>query len=79
LPYLKEAIDARRQGRGLYLLTGSQKLLLMARNLTAFQKDLPGLARPGYVIHPGQVRLPLRQELSRCLSANSDRGEPVLY
>jgi predicted AAA+ superfamily ATPase len=79
LPYLKEAIDARRQGRGLYLLTGSQKLLLMARNLTAFQKDLPGLARPGYVIHPGQVRLPLRQELSLCLSANSDRGEPVLY
>jgi len=31
----------------------------MARNLTAFQKDLPGLARPGYVIHPGAVRLPL--------------------
>ena len=31
----------------------------MARNLTAFQKDLEGLARPGYVIHPGQVRLPL--------------------
>ena len=31
LPYLKEAIDARRQERGLYLLTGSQNLLLMAR------------------------------------------------
>ena len=31
LPYIKEAIDARRQERGLYLLTGSQNLLLMAR------------------------------------------------
>ncbi len=31
----------------------------MARNLTGFQKDLPGLAAPGYVIYPGQVRLPL--------------------
>jgi len=31
LPYIKEVIDARRQERGLYLLTGSQNLLLMAR------------------------------------------------
>jgi predicted AAA+ superfamily ATPase len=31
LPYIKEAIDARRQERGLYLLTGSQNLLLLAR------------------------------------------------
>ena len=31
LPYIKEAIDARRQEWGLYLLTGSQNLLLMAR------------------------------------------------
>ena len=31
LPYIKEAIDARRQERGLYLLTGSQNLLLMDR------------------------------------------------
>ncbi|MDP2046568.1 MAG: ATP-binding protein [Deltaproteobacteria bacterium] len=31
LPYIKEAIDARRQERGLYLLTGSQNLLLMPR------------------------------------------------
>jgi predicted AAA+ superfamily ATPase len=31
LPYVKEAIDARRQERGLYLLTGSQNLMLMAR------------------------------------------------
>jgi len=31
LPYLKEVIDARRQERGLYLLTGSQNLLLMAQ------------------------------------------------
>ena len=28
LPYLKEAIDLRRQERGLYLLTGSQNLML---------------------------------------------------
>lgn len=31
----------------------------MARNLTAFQKDLKDLAAPGYVVHPGEVRLPL--------------------
>jgi len=31
LPYLKEAIDARRQERGRYLLTGSQNLMLRAR------------------------------------------------
>ena len=31
LPYLKEAIDLRRQERGLYLLTGSQNLMLLAR------------------------------------------------
>jgi hypothetical protein len=31
----------------------------MARNLTAFQKDLEDRAAPGYVIHPGEVRLPL--------------------
>lgn len=29
LPYIKEAIDAARGGKGLYLLTGSQNLLLM--------------------------------------------------
>jgi uncharacterized protein len=31
----------------------------MARNLTTFQKDLGDRAAPGYVIHPGEVRLPL--------------------
>jgi hypothetical protein len=31
----------------------------MARHLKAFQKDLEGHAAPGYVIHPGEVRLPL--------------------
>ena len=31
LPYIKEAIDARRQERGLYLLTGSQNLMLIAQ------------------------------------------------
>jgi len=31
LPYIKEAIDARRQERGLYLLTSSQNLMLMAQ------------------------------------------------
>lgn len=31
----------------------------MARNLTGFQKDLQGRAAPGYVIHPGEIRLPL--------------------
>jgi hypothetical protein len=31
LPYIKEAIDSRRQERGLYLLTGSQNLMLMAQ------------------------------------------------
>ena len=31
LPYIKEVIDARRDKRGQYLLTGSQNLLLMER------------------------------------------------
>jgi hypothetical protein len=31
----------------------------MTRNLTAFRKDLQERAAPGYVIHPGEVRLPL--------------------
>ncbi|MGA7577441.1 MAG: hypothetical protein ACLQUW_12005 [Desulfobaccales bacterium] len=31
----------------------------MARNLTGFQKDLQGQAAPGYVIHPGEVCLPM--------------------
>ncbi len=31
LPYIKEAIDARRRERGLYLMTGSQNLMLMAQ------------------------------------------------
>lgn len=31
----------------------------MARNLKVFQKDLEGPATSGYVIHPGEVRLPL--------------------
>jgi predicted AAA+ superfamily ATPase len=31
LPYIKEAIDARRQERGLYLLTGSQNLMLISQ------------------------------------------------
>jgi len=31
----------------------------MARNLTAFQKDLQDGATPGFIIHPGEVRLPL--------------------
>jgi uncharacterized protein len=31
LPYIKEAIDDRRQERGVYLLTGSQNLMLMAQ------------------------------------------------
>ncbi len=31
----------------------------MARHLKVFQKDLKGYAAPGYVIHPGEVRLPL--------------------
>jgi len=31
----------------------------MARNLTAFQKDLQDRASAGYIIHPGEVRLPL--------------------
>lgn len=31
----------------------------MARNLTALQKDLQGLATPDYVIHHSEVRLPL--------------------
>jgi hypothetical protein len=30
----------------------------MVRNLTAFRKDLQDRAAPGYVIHPGEVRLP---------------------
>jgi predicted AAA+ superfamily ATPase len=35
----------------------------MARNLTSFQKDLQDHAAPGYVIHPGEVRLPLASEV----------------
>jgi len=35
----------------------------MARNITAFQKDLQNHAAPGYVIHPGEVRLPLASEV----------------
>ena len=31
----------------------------MARHLKVFQKDLEDHAAPGYVIHPGEVRLPL--------------------
>jgi predicted AAA+ superfamily ATPase len=31
----------------------------MARHLKVFQKDLEGHAAPGYVIHPGEIRLPL--------------------
>jgi len=31
----------------------------MARNLTAFQKDLQDRAASGYLIHPGEVRLPM--------------------
>jgi hypothetical protein len=31
----------------------------MARYLKVFQKDLEDQAAPGYVIHPGEVRLPL--------------------
>jgi len=31
LPYIKEVIDSRRRDKGLYLLTGSQNLLLMER------------------------------------------------
>jgi hypothetical protein len=36
----------------------------MARNLTSFQKDLQDRAAPGYVIHPGEVRLPLAPEVA---------------
>jgi predicted AAA+ superfamily ATPase len=36
----------------------------MARNLTAFQKDLQDHAAPGYVIHPGEVRLPLATKVT---------------
>ncbi len=35
----------------------------MARHLTAFQKDLQDHSAPGYVIHPGEVRLPLAPEV----------------
>jgi predicted AAA+ superfamily ATPase len=31
----------------------------MARTLSAFQKDLHDRTAPGYVIHPGDIRLPL--------------------
>ena len=31
LPYIKEVIDSRRRDKGLYLLTGSQNLLLIDR------------------------------------------------
>jgi hypothetical protein len=32
---------------------------LMARNIASFQKDFYGLAEKGYVVHPGDVALPL--------------------
>jgi hypothetical protein len=31
----------------------------MARNIESFRKDLGGQAEKGYVIHPGDVTLPL--------------------
>jgi hypothetical protein len=36
----------------------------MARNLTLFQKDLVDRAAPGYIIHPGEVRLPLAPDVT---------------
>jgi predicted AAA+ superfamily ATPase len=31
----------------------------MARNIESFRKDLGGIAEKGYVVHPGDVTLPL--------------------
>jgi predicted AAA+ superfamily ATPase len=83
LPYLKERIDAHRDQRGQYLLTGSQNLLLLDRVTESLagraailrllplswreslgQPDAPRQAlgekiEPGYVIHPGEIHLPL--------------------
>jgi predicted AAA+ superfamily ATPase len=39
----------------------------MARNITTFQKDLQDRAVPGYVIHPGEVRLPLASGVTALL------------
>jgi hypothetical protein len=36
----------------------------MARNLTSFQKDLQDHAAPGYIVHSGEVRLPLAPEVT---------------
>ena len=36
----------------------------MASGIRAFQKDLMGKAAPGYVVHPGDVRLPLAPDVS---------------
>ena len=36
----------------------------MARNLTVFQNDLKDRATASYVIHPGEVRLPLAADVT---------------
>ena len=35
----------------------------MARSITAFQKDMKDVAMPGYVVHPGDIRLPLGRDV----------------
>jgi uncharacterized protein len=74
LPYIKEAIDDRRQERGLYLLTGSQNLMLMAQvteslaGRTAILRLLPLSERE----IRGKPEKPLAWELS--LSQSSSKG-----
>ena len=40
-------------------LPGRRRALFKARSLTTLRKDLKDLAAAGYIIHPGEVRLPL--------------------
>ena len=44
----------------------------MANAILKFREGLPEKAGPGYVIHPGGVRLPLRQAWLRCRSPSFD-------
>ena len=57
LPYIKERIDERREEPGQYTPRPA-----MAAGIRAFQEDLGQRSGPGFVVHPGDIRLPLAPE-----------------
>lgn len=49
-------------GRGLIPIEvklSATPRVAMAASIRTFQRDLQGKAKPGYVVHPGRLRLPL--------------------